>query len=232
MCQDEARGFPRHVETMTDYALRRSVMVDTQVRPNDVTKYPVIAAMLDVPRELFVPEALREVAYVGEGVPLAPGRVLAEPRTLAKLADALAPEPGERVLVVGAGTGYSAAVMARMAGKVTALEEDEGLAARARTALREAGAEGVEVVTGPLAAGWPAGAPYDVILIDGGVETVPAAISAQLAPGGRIGAVFMEGALGTARIGHVAGGQAVWRFAFNATAPVLPGFAAARAFVL
>ncbi|MCX7890227.1 MAG: protein-L-isoaspartate O-methyltransferase [Rhodobacteraceae bacterium] len=217
---------------MTDLAQRRSVMVDTQVRPNDVTKYPIIAAMLDVPRELFVPEALRDVAYVGENVPLAPGRVLAEPRTLAKLLDALDPGPGDRVLVVGAGTGYAAAVLARMAGEVVALEEDAGLAGRARAALAAAGAQGVELVTGPLAAGWPARAPYDVILVDGGVEQVPEALTGQLARGGRIGAVFMEGALGAARVARGGEGRPAWRLAFNAALPVLPGFAAVREFVL
>jgi len=100
---------------MIDYAAARVAMVDRQVRPSDVTRYPIIAAMLDVPREDFVPEALRPVAYLGEHVPLAPGRVLLDPRVFAKLVDALVVEPNDLVLDLGCGLGYSTAVLARMA---------------------------------------------------------------------------------------------------------------------
>ncbi|MFN0113848.1 MAG: protein-L-isoaspartate O-methyltransferase family protein [Paracoccaceae bacterium] len=215
---------------MTDYAERRVTMVDTQVRPNDVTKFPVIEAMLSVPREDFVPEELREAAYMGENLDLGPGRVVLEARTLAKLLDALDIDPADRVLVLGAGLGYPAAVIARMAGSVVALEEDPVLAEGA--ARRLAGAANVAVRTGPLAAGAPGGAPYDVIVVEGAAERLPEAIAAQLAEGGRIGCLFMEGALGVARIGIRRGGQVSWRAAFNAAAPVLPGFAARREFVL
>ena len=120
---------------MSDFASRRVTMVDTQVRPQDVTKFPIIAAMLSVPRERFVPEAAREAAYVGQNLPLAPGRVVLEPRSLAKLLDALDVTPGESALVVAAGPGYSAAVLAEMGAAVTALESDAGMAAAARANL-------------------------------------------------------------------------------------------------
>ncbi|MFT4149562.1 MAG: protein-L-isoaspartate O-methyltransferase [Paracoccaceae bacterium] len=217
---------------MSDYSALRTMMVDTQVRPSDVTRYPIIAAMLAVPREVYVPPARRAAAYVGENIDLAPQRVVLEPRTLAKLLDALAVQPDELVLDIGCGLGYSAAVLARMAEAVVAVEEDEALAAEAQRNLSGEGVDNAAVITGPLAAGSAKHAPFDVITIQGGVETVPAAILDQLKEGGRIGAVFMEGALGVARIGYKIDGAVSWRYAFNATAPVLPGFAAARGFTL
>lgn len=217
---------------MTDYSTRRVMMVDTQVRPSDVTKFPIIEAMLSVPRENFVPAAKREAAYIGECVDLAPNRVLLEARTLAKLLDALSVGPTERVLDVATGLGYSAAILGRIAGSVVAVEEDADLAAAAKTALADLGAGNVTVVAGPATAGDAKSAPYDVILLQGGVEIVPDSLLAQLAEGGRIGAIFMEGALGTAKVGTKIDGAVNWRFAFNAAAPVLPGFAKAREFAL
>lgn len=209
---------------MSDYFARRETMVDTQVRPSDVTKFPIIEAMLTVPREQFVPMVRREAAYMGENIDLGGGRVLIEARTLAKLLDALDIQPDESVLDIGCAYGYSTAVIARMAGSVVGVEEDAAMAAAATQAL------GAKVVTGPLAAG--AAGPFDVVIIEGGVEEIPAAIADQIKDGGRIAAVFMQGALGTARIGFKAEGRITWRFAFNATAPVLPGFAKARVFAL
>lgn len=216
---------------MTDYAQRRTMMVDTQVRPNDVTKFPIIEAMLNVPREEFVPDAAREAAYVGENVPLGPkGRVALEPRTLAKLLDALDVQPADRVLIVGAGLGYSAALVARMADTVVALEEDTDLAEAAVLRLNAQGIGNVSVVTAPLAAGAGAKERFERIIVEGAVETLPEVLAAGLAEGGRIGAIFMEGELGVARIGYKIDGTLNWRFAFNAAAPVLPGFAKAREF--
>lgn len=217
---------------MPDFATRRSVMVDTQVRPSDVTKFPVIAAMLDVPRERFVPNDRREAAYVGENIEIAPGRVILEPRTLAKMLDALDIQPGDMVLDIGAGFGYSSAVIARLAEAVIAVEEDAGLAADAEAALAAAGADNVVVIAAPLAKGAAKHGPYDAITVQGAAETVPPALLLQLKDGGRIACLFMDGALGTCRIGHKAGGTVTWRYAFNAAAPVLPGFAAEPAFVL
>ncbi|PCD77870.1 protein-L-isoaspartate O-methyltransferase family protein [Pseudothioclava arenosa] len=216
---------------MQDYAARRTMMVDTQVRPNDVTKYPIIEAMLNVPREAFVPDARREAAYVSEDVEIAPGRVLLEPRNFAKMLEVLDIQPGDLVLDVGAGLGYSAAVIARMAEAVVAIEED-GLAAQAEATLAAMGADNVAVVTGALTEGAPKHGPYDAILIEGGVAQVPEALLAQLKEGGRIVAIFMEGPLGTTRVGHKIDGIVAWRYAFNAAAPVLPGFAAKQEFVL
>ncbi len=217
---------------MSDYAARRVMMVDTQVRPSDVTKFPIIAAMLAVPREVYVPRDKREAAYVGENVDIGAGRVMLEARTLAKLLDALDILPTDIVLDLGCGLGYSTAVIARMADAVVAVEEDETLAAEAQRSFSTEGVDNAAVVVAPLAQGDAKHGPYDVIMVQGGVEVIPPALLDQLKDGGRIGAVFMEGALGVARVGHKADGRVTWRYAFNATAPVLPGFAAARAFVL
>jgi protein-L-isoaspartate(D-aspartate) O-methyltransferase len=217
---------------MTDFAARRTMMVDTQVRPSDVTKFPIIDAMLSVPRELFVPREQAEAAYISENVPIAPGRVVLEPRTLGKLLDAINIEGNELVLDIGAGYGYSSALVARMAEAVIAVEEDETLAAEAQSILSDQGADNVVVHTGPLIDGAVQHGPYDAILIQGGVEQVPVGLLDQLKEGGRIGCVFMEGALGVARIGYKIDGDITWRFAFNASAPVLPGFAKEVAFTL
>ncbi|MFP1643933.1 protein-L-isoaspartate O-methyltransferase family protein [Pontitalea aquivivens] len=216
---------------MTDFAARRTMMVDTQVRPNDVTKFPIIEAMLAIPREIFVPAPRREAAYVGENLDIAPGRVMLEPRTLAKLLDALDVTSGDLVLDIGCGLGYSAAVIGRMAEAVVMLEE-EGLAAQAEAALAQLGVDNVAVVAGPLAGGAAKHGPYDVIIVEGAAEQVPQAVLDQLKEGGRIGCLFMEKALGVARIGRKIDGQVTWRYSFNAAAPVLPGFAAEREFAL
>lgn len=215
---------------MSDYSARRVMMVDTQVRPHDVTKFPIIEAMLSVPREVYVPAAKREAAYVGENVDIGGGRVVLEARTLAKLLDALDVQPTDIVLDLGCGLGYSAAVIARMAEAVVAVEEDEALATAAQNTLAAQGVDNAAVVAGPLAKGDAKHGPYDVITLQGGVEEVPTALLDQLKDGGRIGAIFMEGALGTVKIGHKAGGKVVWRFAYHATAPVLAGFASRHAF--
>ncbi len=217
---------------MSDYAALRTTMVDTQVRPSDVTRYPIIAAMLAVPREVYVPQDRRDAAYVGDNVDLAPARVLLEARTLAKLLDGLDVQPDELVLDIGCGLGYSTALLARLAEAVVAVEEDEGFAAEAQRTLSAQGVDNAAVIAGPLAAGSSRHAPFDVVVIQGGVEVVPQAVIDQIREGGRIGAIFMQGALGVARIGYKAGGTITWRDMFNAAAPVLPGFAAAKGFTL
>ena len=217
---------------MPRFSDRRTMMVDTQVRPSDVTKFPIIAAMLAVPREDFAPAALREAAYVGENLTVAPHRVLLEPRTFAKMLDALDIGPDELVLDVGSALGYSAAVIGRMAEAVVALEEDATMAAEAEAALAAAGADNVVVVRGPLAAGAAKHGPYDVITVEGGISALPPALVDQLKEGGRIACLWMQGGLGTLRVGLKSGGRLNWRSAFNAAAPVLPGFAAAPEFTL
>ncbi|WP_420003437.1 protein-L-isoaspartate O-methyltransferase family protein [Arenibacterium sp. LLYu02] len=217
---------------MTDFSARRRMMVDTQVRPSDVTKYPIIEAMLAVPRESFVPDAQAEVAYADQNVPLAPGRVVLEARTLAKMLDALDVRSDELVLDVAAGLGYSTAVVARMAQMVIGVEEDEDLASEAQNLLTEINADNAIVHTGPLSAGAAEHGPYDVIIVEGGVEVLPEGLLAQLKDGGRVAAVFMTGALGEVKIGYKSGDRISWRFDFNASAPVLPGFARAAEFVL
>lgn len=217
---------------MSEYSTRRVMLVDTQVRPHDVTKFPIIQAMLSVPREVYVPAAKREAAYVGENLDLGAGRVMLEARTLAKMLEALDILPSEIVLDLGCGLGYSAAVIARLAEAVVAVEEDAELAAAAQTTLAAEGVDNVAVVAGPLTAGNAKHGPYDAITLQGGVEEVPAAILDQLKDGGRIAALYMDGGLGTMKIGHKTGGKMVWRFAFNAAAPVMGGFAARHAFSL
>lgn len=217
---------------MTDYAARRTMMVDTQVRPSDVTKFPIIDAMLSVPREAFVPRSLREAAYMGENIDLGGGRVILEPRTLAKMLDALDIRGEELVLDVGSALGYSAAVIARMSAAVVAVEENAEMAAEAQALLVEHAADNVILHHGALAEGADAHGPYDVIVVQGAVGHVPEALIAQLKDGGRIACVFMENALGVVRIGYKTDGRITWRFAFNAGAPVLPGFEKQNAFTL
>lgn len=205
-------------------------MVDTQIRPSDVTKFPIIDAMLTIQRENFVPASHREAAYMGENLSLGPSRVMLEPRTLAKMLDALDISNSELVLDVGTGLGYSSAVIAHMAEAVVAVEEDEDMARDAQEALTEAGADNVIMHEGPLAEGAAQHGPYDVIVLQGGVRELPQNLPDQLKDGGRIACLFVEGALGEVRIGRKSGGAISWRMAFNAGAPVLPGFDREAAF--
>lgn len=217
---------------MTDFASRRTTMVDTQVRPSDVTKFPIIDAMLTVAREDFVPEEKRDAAYADAHVDLGGGRVVMDPRTLAKMLEAVDIQPDEMVLDVGAGLGYSSALAGRLGDAVIALEEDEDRVAEASRLLAEAGIDNAAAVQGTLAEGAAKHGPYDVILVQGAVEHMPEALTDQLKDGGRIAAIFAEGALGSMRVGYMIDGVLSWRFAFNAGAPVIAGFEARRAFTL
>ncbi|RKT35189.1 protein-L-isoaspartate(D-aspartate) O-methyltransferase [Roseovarius halotolerans] len=217
---------------MTDYAARRAVMVDTQIRPSDVTKFPIIDAMMSVPREAFVPVELREAAYMGENIDLGGGRVILDPRILGKMLDALDIQADELVLDVGCALGYSSAVMARVAEAVVAVEENAEMAGEAPGLLSENGADNVILQEGPLTQGAPEHGPYDVIVVEGAVEHLPQTLCDQVKEGGRIACLFMEGALGAVRIGYRIDGEISWRFAFNAGAPVLPGFERHAAFAL
>ncbi len=217
---------------MSAFSQRRTIMVDTQVRPSDVTKFPIIEAMLDVPRELFVPAALQEAAYAGENLEIAPGRTLLEPRTFAKILENVNIGPDDLVLDIGCGFGYSSAVAARLADAVVALEDTPEMVSEAETALAAAGADNAAAVEGPLADGAAKHGPYDVILIQGGVEDVPPTLFDQLKDGGRIAAVFETGRLGTVRIGLKADGNVTWRDTFNASALILAGFTKSEEFAL
>ncbi len=214
---------------MTDFATARRYMVDGQVRTADVTDLRIISAMMDIPREHFVPPTSAELAYLDIDLPLGDGlRRLLKPMVFAKLIHAADIASSDRVLDVGCTTGYGAAVLARIAGQVIALEQDAGLAQAARTAL--AAQSNVSVVTGPLTAGWPQGGPYDVIVLEGATEIVPQAFLSQLREGGRLVCVqgSVPGAKGMlyCRSGHEMGGRPI----FDATAGLLPGFAEAPVF--
>lgn len=200
------------------------MMVDTQVRPSDVTKFPIIDAMLSVPREDYVPARLREAAYVGENMDLGGGRTMLEPRTFAKMLDALDIRSTDVTLDLACGLGYSAAVLAHMCDFVVAVEDDADRVATAEEILSAQGVDNAVVMTAPLSQGAAKSAPYDVITVQGAVQEVPDALLEQLKDGGRIAAIFAEGALGVVRIGHKIDGVVNWRYAFNAGAPVLAGF--------
>jgi len=216
---------------MTDYGTRRTIMVDTQIRPSDVTSYPIIDAMMTVPREVFLPPERREAAYLGENVELGSGRVLFDPRTFAKMLEAAEIRGTDLVLDLAAAPGYSSAVIARLAEAVIAVDDADRLAAM-ETALSGLGADTVVTQAAALTEGAPEHGPYDVIMVEGAVQVLPEAITDQLKDGGRIVCLFMEGALGVVRTGLKVDGRISWRFAFNASAPVLPGFEKQSAFTL
>lgn len=208
---------------MTDFAAARRHMVDGQVRTADVTDHRIISAMLDVPRERFVPPEAAALAYLDLGHGVGGGRCLLKPVVLARLIQAADLAGDHRVLVVGCSTGYAAAVVAKIAGQVVALEQDDKLAAGAQTAL--AAQPNVTVAKGPLADGWAAGEPYDAILIDGAVELVPDAFRRQLKDGGRLVCVLGGQAQPSAMLYRRSGAELGGRAIFDAAASVLPGFA-------
>jgi protein-L-isoaspartate(D-aspartate) O-methyltransferase len=216
---------------MFDTVTARRMMVDGQVRTADVTNPDLIGAMLAVPRERFVPAATAGQAYADCDLPLGGGRALLKPMVLAKLIQAARVRSTDHVLDVGCGTGYSSAVLARLAGSVVALEEDQALAAQAKQVLGGMEGGGVTVATGPLNAGWPAAAPYDIVFLNGATEVVPEALGRQLKPDGRLLCVFGRPSAGKAMIYRQIEGQLVGRPIFDAAAPLLPGFVAVPEFV-
>ena len=219
---------------MFDFAAARRMMVDGQVRTSDVTDPRIIAAMLDLPRERFVPEHNAALAYLDLDVAVTsetPARRLLKPMVLAKLIHAAEIGAQDRVLDVACGTGYSSALLARLARRVVALEEDATLARHARENLAALAAANAEVVTGPLPDGWQAGAPYDVILINGAVEKAPERLLRQLAEGGRLVGIVGRPPASKAVRYLATAGQASALPIFDAAAPPLPGFAEPPAFV-
>ena len=222
---------------MIDFAAARRMMVDSQVRTSDVTDQRLVAAMLALPRERFLPAEQADLAYLDCDIPATtaqagkPTRRLLKPMVLAKLIQAAGVADSDHVLDVGCAAGYSSAVLARLAHSVVALEQDAGLAELARDNLRAFGLDQVQVVIGPLADGWQPQAPYDVILLNGASEIVPKALLRQLKPGGRLVGVLGRGPAGKAMLYCSIGGECGGRPVFDAAAPLLPGFAAPPAFV-
>lgn len=211
----------------TEYSAARLNMVEGQIRPNKVTDQRVVDAFLAVPRDQFVPEGLRGVAYVDKSIPVTKSRYLLEPMVLARLLNDAKIESTDIVLDVGTSTGYSAAVIGRLAATVVALESDSELAAFANQAMQTQGVDNAAVMHGPLNAGWAKQAPYNVIIVQGAVAAVPPALLDQLAEGGRLLAVVLpESGQGVARLYLKNGGQVSSRILFDASAALLPGFEA------
>ena len=220
---------------MVDFAQARRMMVEGQVRTNDVTEGRLLGVMQTLPRERFVPHDKAALAYLDMDLPVGGTaehpRCLLKPMVLGKLIAAAEIEAGDRVLDVACATGYSTAVLAGLGATVVAVEEDAELAHAAKRNLHELGIANATVHTGPLVEGAPKQGPYDVILINGAIETVPDALRAQLAEGGRLLCVVRRGAAGKAMLYLATAGEITGRPIFEAAAPILAQFALPRAFV-
>lgn len=215
-----------------DFADARRLMVDGQLRPNRVEDPRIVAAMRELPRERFLPAGLAARAYADADVPLPGGRAMLKPLVLARLVQLAAVKRGERALVLAAGTGFGAALLAAIGATVTAVEADAGLVVIARAALATTTAPGaVALIEAAPAEGYAAAAPYDAIIIEGGVMNVPDRLGAQLVEGGRLVAIGLAGGPpGRALLLRKAGGALTTTVEFDAHAPALPGFAGAPAF--
>jgi protein-L-isoaspartate(D-aspartate) O-methyltransferase len=209
--------------SVPDYAAARASMVDTQLRPEGVNYPPVVDAMAAVKREEFVDEGARPLAYVDRTVPIGAGRFMSGPVVVGRLLTEMAPLAGERALVVGCGTGYSAAVLKLIGLEVLGLESSPDLAARAREL-------GVDVVEGPLEEGWKSGAPYHLVLIDGAVEYIPEAIISQLTDHGRLGTALIDRGICRLAVGRKAGNGFGLHTMADSGAAALPGFSKPRTF--
>ncbi len=207
-----------------NYALARHNMVEGQIRPNRVTDPALIEALQTVPRERFLPEHLRSIAYVDDDIHIGMGRFLVEPMVLARLLQLAEVERSDVVLDIGCASGYAAAILSRMANTVVALESDPELAGAAAKTLSELAIDNVVVLPGPLEQGCPQRAPFNVILIEGAVEFVPPAITAQLAEGGRLVTVLRQNGPGRAVLMAKLGGVVSGRPVFDAAVASLPGF--------
>jgi protein-L-isoaspartate(D-aspartate) O-methyltransferase len=213
--------------TMIDHATQRLNMVESQVRPSDVTDRRITRAMRDIPREDFVPGPLKSIAYADEHLRVTESgnrqRTILAPRLLAKMIQLLSIEPDGLILDIGPATGYSTALLARLGQTVIALEEDPRLAERAQATLTALGADNA-VITGPMRSGAPDEGPYDAILLNGAVHSVPPALLDQLKDGGLLAAVSVENGVGRATLWVRHGMTFDRRTAFDANAPYLPGF--------
>lgn len=215
-----------------DFARARDIMVESQVRTADVTDTRILRALRTLPRERFAPAQKRALAYADMELEVAPGRVLLRPRDLAKLAHALAPQAHERALEIAGATAYGAAVLAACCKQVVSLDPDPNLSFAAQAALEAANVRDVQTVSTAAADGWADGAPYDVIMLNGGAEIVPEAWFAQLAEGGRLGVIVRNGAAGAARIYTKSEGKVAYRVAFDAFPPLAPGLMRPPVFAL
>ena len=213
-----------------DSKQQREAMVASQLRTTRVSDPALVKALRAVPRELFVPAAKKPLAYIDEDIAIAPGRYLMEPMVFARLLDKALVNAGEKVLVIAGGLGYGAAVLAHMGAQVIVLEADKSLAKGARTALGLSGAGSVAVVEGDHLAGHPAGAPYDLIVIEAMVERLPEAIVDQLADGGRLVGVMLQDGVGRGIIGRRAGESFGVSAFMDAHVAALPEFARTPAF--
>ena len=215
---------------MTDFAAAREAMVDSQIRTADVTRYSIIEAMLDIPREIFVPRARRDVAYAEAEIPIAPGRAMLTPRAFAKMVEAAGIGASDLVLDLAPGTGYSTAVIARLAAAVVAIEPDAQLARQATEALESLETVNAVVTQGDPTKGDPAHGPYDVIFINGAVERLPDTLTDQLKDGGRLVAIFLDRGVGQCRVVLRVGDTLAQRIAYDIIGPIAPGFEKKRAF--
>jgi protein-L-isoaspartate(D-aspartate) O-methyltransferase len=216
---------------MIDTAAARRLMVEGQVRTADVSNAALLDAMMTIPRERFLPPAQAPLAYADIDVPLGGGRVMLKPMVLAKLIQAAGVRETDRVLDVACGAGYSSAVLSRLAGSVIALEEDAELARQAEEALASMGAGRVTLAVGSLTVGWPASAPFDLILINGAIEIVPPKLGHQLTPEGRLVCIYGRPPACKGMIYRMIEGRPVGRPVFDAAARLLPNFVAPPAFV-
>jgi len=207
-----------------DFAAAREAMVESQLRPQGVTDPAVLAAMGTIERERFLPSNTRPLAYVDRAVSIGEGRFLTPPPVLGQLLTQMMPLPGQSALVVGAGTGYSTAVLQRMGLQVTSLESASELAAATRKL-------GIKIVEGPLEAGWADRAPYEQILVDGAVEYIPDAIIEQLADGGRLGTAIIDRGITRLVVGRKAGDAFGTLTVGDAGVPALPGFSRPKEFI-
>jgi len=214
---------------MVDYALARENMIESQVRPNGITDRALIDAMALIPREMFVPEAMKSLAYMDEDVPLSTDvdgrkRFLIEPMAFARLVQAAAIKPDDVVLDVGCGAGYSTAVLSKLAQLVIGVEGNEAMVAEANDNLLKLVINNTAVVHTSPRDGHKAEAPYSVIIINGRVGEVPAGLLEQLAEGGRLVAVVGDRETAQAMVYSKSGGIVASRYAFDASIPLLPGF--------
>lgn len=207
-----------------DFSQARIKMVDGQVRTTDVTDTALLSALLEVPREQFVPQSRRAFAYLDDAIEVAQGRYLMEASPLAKLLQLAVIEPNDIVLDVGCATGYSSAILSKLASSVIALESDAALYEAANSNLSQLGCDNVAVVQGDLSAGYASEAPYEVIFVGGSVEFVPPALLEQLKDGGRLVVVEGRGNAGVAKVYLRSGDTVTPRRAFNAAIKPLPGF--------